>query len=270
MKKLAVLLLGVLFLLNGCTKEKAEEAAIKTYIQAVNNISNMESANFTLDMQFNAEINQEPQNFTIHLNGAYNTDTSNIQLNSSIDIEQKETDMDNLFSVYIKDNTLYLNFMNIQKFKTELTPYKNLINDLNLSKEKIFNTQNMIDENIIDEIKPFLKEVQKDHDKITFTLDSSKVKEYLKEQAKEKNTSKSDTLNQVNFDTITLSTTIKDDFIQDSQIHMIVKDPENEKDFIDVTISFTFTNINKVKNISFPKDLDTYEELDVNDLNNLL
>ena len=58
--------------------------------------------------------------------------------------------------------------------------------------------------------------------------------------------------------------------MHDGQLHVIAKNPDNEDEYIDVTLSFTFSDINKVNSISYPTDLDTYVEADEDALTNLL
>ena len=265
MKKLIVLLLTVMFVISGCSKESTEEAAIKAYINAANNMKNMKSANYALDVQVKGATNQQPQNLSFHLDGAYKADTSNIEVSASVDMKQEETSMDNIVSLYVKDQNLYLNLMNMQKTKSSLASYMELLKDVNLTTDD--SSTNTTD---VEKIKPFLKETKKENDKITFTLDPVKVKEYLKKQAEEKNVSETDAIDQVTFDTLTFTTTIKDNFMHDGQLHVIAKNPDNEDEYIDVTLSFSFSDINKVNSISYPTDLDTYVEADEDALTNLL
>lgn len=264
MKKLVVLLLGAMLVMSGCSKESTEETTIKAYINAANNMKNMKSTNYALDVQIKGETDQEPQNLSFHLDGAYKADTSNIEVSASVDMKQEETSMDNIISLYIKDENLYLNLMNMQKTKLSLTSYMDLLDDIDFTNDTSTNTTD------VEKIKPFLKETKKENDKITFTLDPVKVKEYLKKQAEEKNASEIDSIDQVTIDTMTFTTTIKDNFMHDGQLHVIAKNPNDEKEYVDVTLSFTFSDINKVNSISYPTDLDTYVEADENALTNLL
>lgn len=248
MKKLAALFLcaGMLFSMAACGGSKVSDDALDKLETSIKKFSEVKSANYTAAM----DVTADKENVKLKLYGDFITETKKpLQMSLTIDMEASGTKMEKYMQLFIKDDNVYMNMMQMSKQKTTLkemmgsTPMPSFNFDADTFK---MNKEDM---------KKYLKEASVDGDKLKLSFDPKKMNEEVTKAEKEDKTSSS----KVNFKKFDMDVTLKDGFMEKAVITMDATTTAGEtKQEIKGTITLETKNINKVTSINYP-DLTEYK-----------
>ena len=133
MKKALTMLMCMLmvFTLAACSsKNKIDEEAMKTYITATDNLAKVKSA--AIDMKFLVDADELNTHAKITMNGSFNA-KQKLQMALRMDAAVNGIGMEDLATIYMKDDVVYANIMDMQK---EYMPLDDkMLSKLNLDKE---------------------------------------------------------------------------------------------------------------------------------------
>lgn len=241
MKKLISLVfcVALLFGLTACGS-KIEDEALDALETSIANLLEMKSSTFHIDMKVDApDITEEQANasvFAIH--GAYDLRTANPMLSMEMEMEA-EGEKIPFMAMYLKDNTLYMNMMDMIKQKqslgtSETAPQISLEKDsFELPKE---------------EMKEYLEKASLDDNVITLEFDTTKI-----DQSELKEMAKANGLDSVRLGKLEVVVTLKDKHIEKAELTLgISATLKEETESATVTMSFALDKVNTDQEIDFP------------------
>lgn len=219
MKKLAALVLsfGMLFSMAACSGSKVSDDALDKLESSVKKFSEVKNANYSADM----DMTVDKENAKIKLYGGFISETKKpLQLSMIMDMEASGQKLEKYMQLFVKDDTMYLNMMDMMKQKTSLKEASVKGNDLKLS------------------------------------FDVEKLNEETKKETEKNNVTDAN----VEFKKLDMDVTLNNDFMEKAVITMEMTNTKGEtKQEMNGTISLTVKDINKVSSIDFP-DFKDYKE----------
>lgn len=251
MKKITGLLcsIAMMFSLTACSGEKVNDDAIDAFEEAIVNLVKMESADYTIGF----EQNSSDVNSNMTIGGTFINKNANPQFSMSVDADMDGQTQKDFMQIYITDNMMYMNLMDMAKQKQALDLTAATLGKSSDVKKGTLKKSG---------IKDYLKEATLKDDKITLVFDGEKVKKEIEDLSKEDTTGSLALVKKVNFNEIKVEMTVSDKMMKSTKVtfDMNVKvDGKTEKGKF--VFDFSFKNVNKVKDIAFP-DFTDYLEAD--------
>lgn len=257
MKKLTTLLLsaGLLFSMTACSGSKIDDKALTLLETGMNNMENMESASYHASM----DLSIPDSKATIAFKGGYLEKDGKLNFSLLMDVKEDDAKAEEMINVYFKDHAAYVNLMDLNKMKIDMSQLLDQMAPSTTTKEKSEGFKK-------EDIKPFLEKASLDGDTIKMTLNKDKLDAAMEEEIKKKSEEYGYDMT-MKVKSATANVTVKNDFIEDAVIDLIMTvsaDVDGEKSSIDMDMKLNigFTDINKNKEIDFP-DFKGYEETDI-------
>lgn len=257
MKKLTTLLLsaGLLFSMAACSSNKINDDALTLLETGMNHFDKMESASYKASM----DVKIPDSNASIAFKGGYLEKDNKLNFSLLMDVKEDEEKVEELVNVYYKDDTAYINLMDLNKMKIDMSK---LIDQAKKSESKEKKSEGFKKE----DIKPFLDKASLDGNKVKLVLNKDKMDAAIAEEVKKQSEAAGYDMT-MKVKTATAEITVKDDFIEDAVIDLVMNvsaDVDNEKKSIDMNLklNISFSDINQNKEIEFP-DFKGYEETDI-------
>ena len=230
MKKLAALVLsfGMLFSMAACSGSKVSDDALDKLESSVKKFSEVKNANYAADM----DMTVDKENAKIKLYGSFITETKKpLQMSMIMDMEASGQKLEKYMQLFVKDDTMYLNMMDMMKQKTSL--------------KEAMGTASIPNVNF---------------DADTFKMNKEDMKKFLNEEAKKETKKNNVTDANVEFKKLDMDVTLNNDFMEKAVITMEMTNTKGEtKQEMNGTISLSVKDINKVSSIDFP-DFKDYKE----------
>lgn len=259
MKKLisACLALALTFAVSGCSKEKVSEEAIDAYITSSENLIKMKTADYSVDIDMEAE--EEASSLRIY--GSYNARTEAPNASMKIDMEAGGQKIKEFMALYLKEDMLYLNMMDLAKEKADITSLKAVLSHLSLSENSSEEK-----EKLKEKLKELLEEAELDGDTLTLVFQSKALneavqkamKQELKKDAGEEAAGLAQSLS---FGSLRVVSTLKENMLAKSVMEMTFHMTNDDAlQTVNATITLEFNDINEDVQVDFPADLDTYVE----------
>ena len=257
MKKLTTLLLsaGLLFLMTACSSNKVDDDALTLLETGMNHFEKMESASYNASM----DVKLPDSNASISFKGGYLEKDKKLNFSLLMDVKEDGEKAEELINVYYKDDTAYINLMDLNKMKIDLSE---LLKQVEQSEPTDTKSEGFKKE----DIKPFLDKAVLDGNKVQLVLNKDKLDAAIAEEIKKQSEAAGYDMT-MNVKSATAEITVKDDFIEDAVIDLVMSvsaDVEGEKKSIDMNLklNLSFSDINQNKEIDFP-DFKGYEETDI-------
>lgn len=241
MKKITKLIacLGLAFTLVACSGAKVDDKALDQLEAVIQNITRMGS--FDYELTFDAK--QDSVEAQVKLTGAFKTE-GGLEASANVDFNADGQTMEKLVQLYFTDNAMFMRMLG-QKQQTPI--------DLDaLSSIPVTPFTSAIDKEAIKEI---LTSASVKGNVTSFEFDIDQLNEANnKTNATDALSSLTQTKTE-EFKEFTVELTTTDNLIDKAVMHIVaIADGEE----IEVDLTMTFSNINKVDTIEFPTDLDTY------------
>ena len=258
MKKLTALLLsvGVLFSMSACSGSKVDDKALDALETAIQNVTEMKSADYDIQM----EVNASGQMVKAGIDGTYNFESSKPQFSLGLDLSASGQKIDDYVTMYMDSNYVYTNMMGLQKEKEAIKDTMNQIPSISLDKDTLKIPK--------DKMKEYLEEASIKGDTLTLVFDKEKLNKELKDNL--------NSLASVNANVAGNSVAnVKDATIKevklvvklengqfrkaDMNFNMTQKANDKEEE-ANIKMSMEFKNVGKNQQVKFPADLKTYPE----------
>lgn len=265
MKKLGVALCAFLLALgiSGCKGSKVEEKAVDTYAKAIEKFSDMKSGNFNIKLLVDTDdLNTHAK---VAMDGSFNGE-GKLQMTANMNAAVNGIGLDDVASMYMKDDKLYINVMQTEKEYIEMP--KDATDKLRFDEETA-----KLKKDVKDTFSEFTMEEKDGKRIITGVLNEKSQNSFKKGFDKKAKTDKTAKELGMRFDKIneaTVTFTINEDgFMEkmdmkvDLNLHM--KDPDNKDKEKSVNMAveavISFSDFNTVKSIDFPSFKD-YKKTD--------
>lgn len=249
MKKLTALVLsfGMLFSMAACSGSKVNDDALDKLETSVKKFSEVKSANYSADM----DMTVDKENAKIKLYGDFITETKKpLQLSMTLDMEASGQKVEKYMQLHVKDDTMYMNMMDMMKQKTSLKDAMGTASIPNMNFDADTFKMNKED------MKKYLKEASVKGNDLKLSFDVEKINEEAKKQTKKNNVTDAN----VEFKKLDMDVTLNNDFMEKAVITLEMTNTKGEtKQELNGTVSLTIKDINKVSNIDFP-DFKDYKE----------
>ena len=249
MKKLAALVLsfGMLFSMAACSGSKVSDDALDKLESSVKKFSEVKNANYSADM----DMTVDKENAKIKLYGGFISETKKpLQLSMIMDMEASGQKLEKYMQLFVKDDTMYLNMMDMMKQKTSLKDAMGTASIPNVNFDADTFKMNKED------MKKFLKEASVKGNDLKLSFDVEKLHEETKKETEKNNVTDAN----VEFKKLDMDVTLNNDFMEKAVITMEMTNTKGEtKQEMNGTISLTVKDINKVSSIDFP-DFKDYKE----------
>ncbi|RGB49334.1 hypothetical protein DXA09_14345 [Absiella sp. AM54-8XD] len=257
MKKLTTLLLsaGLLFSMAACSSSKIDDDALTLLETGMNHFEKMESASYNASM----DVKIPDSNASIAFKGGYLEKDNKLNFSLLMDVKEDGEKAEELINVYYKDDTAYINLMDLNKMKIDVS---DLLDQAKQSEPAETKSEGFKKE----DIKPFLDKASLDGNKVKLVLNKEKLDAAMADEIKKQSEAAGYDMT-MNIKSATAEVTVKDDFIEDAVIDFVMTvsaDVDGKKESIDMNIklNISFSDINQNKEINFP-DFKGYEETDI-------
>lgn len=248
MKKLAVLLLciGITFSISACSSKVNDDALSKLEDILIEN-SKVNSANYQIDMT----VDDGETDAKVIMSGGYlENEKNSVDMSISVDMEAEGQAIQNYIQMYLVDNVMYLNAMDILKQKMDL-------NTLIPSDSLTTKTEPTFDK---ETIKPYLTEASLDGDSLKLVFDNEKINEELKKVLEEETTSSLTSTPSFTISSLEANIDSKDNLLNKATFTVDMSATEGETtQNMKLTILLTMKDHNKVDTLNIP-DLSDYED----------
>lgn len=235
MKKILtyVLCLGLLFC-SGCSKQSTNKDDVLTFFDAFDHTLELNSAHIKGTMKMD-----KTNPYEIAIDCSF-IQSGNLGLAITTDIAADENKQDDYLQFFIKDGKSYLNSMGT---KTQST-----IDKIGLKPESKINIINPFLSFTDDQLVSLFTSSKREGNHFTYTLDHNQLAALL------------DSLGTLNISKATLECDIKGDIIENLKLVTDGKQTISEETFdFEMTITLNLDQINKVTSITYPEDLDNYQ-----------
>lgn len=250
MKKIVGLCLSfaMLFSLAACGS-KINDDALDAFEDGIINISKIESTDFLVGINLVSGKDETAFN----LAGTVINKNANPQLSLSVDAELEGVTQEGYIQIFLNDNTMYMNMMDLLKQKSVVD-----MSSVTNMKAPVVKKGSLKDSGI----KDYLKEATLKNDKLTLVFDGEKLNGEMKEAIKKDTSGMSALLGDAKFNEIKVISTLKNKQISAAEITLDMSmEVDGEVKSTQVVLSFELKNINKAKDIVFP-DFTDYIEAD--------
>lgn len=251
MKKLAVLLfsIGIIFSISACSSKVDDDALNKLKDIMIEN-SKVKSANYQADMT----VDDGETNVKVIMAGGYlENEKDSVDMSISIDMEADGQALEDYMQMYLVDNVMYFNVMDMVKQKMDFNTL--------MSSESLPSTTTE-DETTFDKeaIKPYLTEASLDGDSLKLVFDDEKINEELKKTLEENNTSSLTSDSSFTISSLEANIDAKDNLLNKATFTADMNATEGETtQNMKFTIILTMKDHNKVDTLNIP-DLSDYED----------
>lgn len=254
MKKLAVLLfsIGIAFSMSACSSKVDDDALNKLEDIMIEN-SKIKSANYQADMT----VDDGETDVKIIMAGGYlENEKSSVDMSISVDMEADGQTIDNYMQMYLVDNVMYYNVMDMIKQKMDLNTL--------ITSDSLPSTTTE-DKTTFDKeaIKAYLTEASLDGDSLKLVFDDKKINEELKKTLEENNTSSLTSNFSFTISSLEANIDTKDNLLNKATFtaDMSATEGETTQD-VKFTIILTMKDHNKVDTLDIP-DLSDYEDASI-------
>lgn len=197
------------------------------------------------------DMTVDKENAKIKLYGGFISETKKpLQLSMIMDMEASGQKLEKYMQLFVKDDTMYLNMMDMMKQKTSLKDAMGTASIPNVNFDADTFKMNKED------MKKFLKEASVKGNDLKLSFDVEKLNEETKKETEKNNVTDAN----VEFKKLDMDVTLNNDFMEKAVITMEMTNTKGEtKQEMNGTISLTVKDINKVSSIDFP-DFKDYKE----------
>ncbi len=251
MKKILALLLsiGMMFSMTACSSSSSSvsDEALAKLEESIQKFKEVSSANYEAGVE--ATLDKEDMKISVY--GGFVTETENpLQLNLAMDMESGGRKIEKYIQLFMKDNVMYMNLMDLIKQKTTLEKVKENANITNFASGTDIVS---IDKEVM---KQYLREVSLSGNNLKLSFDVDKVNKRVKEEVLKLGNTDSTT----KFKKLDLDITLNNDFMEKTVIFMDLTTTENGiKQELSSAISLIMKDINNVSQLNFP-DFSDYKE----------
>ena len=168
----------------------------------------------------------------------------------TLDMEASGQKVDKYMQLHVKDDTMYMNMMDMMKQKTSLKDAMGTASIPNMNFDADTFKMNKED------MKKYLKEASVKGNDLKLSFDVEKINEEAKKQTEKNNVTDAN----VEFKKLDMDVTLNNDFMEKAVITLEMTNTKGEtKQELNGTVSLTIKDINKVSNIDFPNFKDYTE-----------
>ncbi|MCI9293537.1 MAG: hypothetical protein HFF02_09655 [Erysipelotrichaceae bacterium] len=225
---------GLLFTCFGCSSSGYDDEAVEALVTAINGMAEANSMALTGDITANGEKDGTPIKVKISLDGEANYEKAeDLQMKFTMGMNANGLSMNDLAKIYIKDNTMYMDFMNEkqkQAFPEELSQLEDLPDfSIHMDADQLKNSFDTI--KYEDKENGVIKLEMNDtiHDSFVTGMKSSANKMDLKDY--------------------TLTMTVKNNRLSEIKMNL---DLLTEGEALEMEIAFAFDKFDQIKKIEFP------------------